>query len=261
MTDIRITQITDLHLGATEAETLGGVRTDDSFLSVLQDAGHRGRADDLLLLTGDLASNCQPQAYRRLNQVLTENNRRAVWLPGNHDDVDLMIQELSNYPRVRVLDLNTWGILLIDSSQPGKPGGRVLEDELLLAQQGLEQLSGKHVLVAMHHSPALLDSAWLDKQRIENQQQLYDILAAHDGVKAVVTGHVHQEFDGRWGDFALYSTPSSCVQFKKYSDDFALSDNPPGYRWFDLYADGSIATGIQYLKGFAQRPNRSCVGY
>ena len=112
-----------------------------------------------------------------------------------------------------------------------------------------------------HHSPVLLHSAWLDTQQIDNHHRLYELLHASGRVKAVITGHVHQQFEGHWGDIPIYSTPSSCVQFKQRSDDFALSDEPPGYRWLDLYPDGNIVTGVEFLNDFYPRPNLSFAGY
>ena len=261
MSTVHITQITDLHLGSDKSETLGGVTTFNSFQSVLRAANAQGRADNLLLLTGDLAGDCQPEAYQLLNQSLVEADKQAIWLPGNHDDVETMKSHLTDYPHRRVFEVGNWGILLLDSSKPNSPGGHFSDRELVFAEQGLDQLSGKPVLVAMHHSPVLINSAWLDKQQIDNHHRLYQMLEAHGGVKAVVTGHVHQQNDSIWGDIAVYSTPSSCVQFEKNSVDFALSDHPPGYRWLDLYADGSLQTGVEFLTDFAQRCDTNCVGY
>ena len=90
MTVVRLTQITDLHLGPDSDAMLGGVRTLESFQSVLQAVDQNGRGTDLLLLTGDLAGDCEPQAYQLLNRTLGEYNKQAIWLPGNHDDVDVM---------------------------------------------------------------------------------------------------------------------------------------------------------------------------
>ncbi len=261
MSTVHITQITDLHLGSDKSETLGGVTTFDSFQSVLRATEEQGRGDNLLLLTGDLASDYQPEAYQLLNQTLVERDKKAIWLPGNHDDIAAMQANLSDYPHVRIYEAGNWGILLLDSSKPSSPSGHVSEKELFLAQQGLDQLTGKPVLVAMHHSPVPVKSEWIDKQKIENHQRLYQMLEAHGTVKAVVTGHVHQHHDSLWGDIPVYSSPSSCVQFEKHSADFALSDYPPGYRWLDLHADGSLQTGVEFLTDFTQRCDKSCVGY
>ena len=261
MSTVRLTQITDLHLGATKDEILGGVTTYDSFLSVLQASEKQGHGDNLLLLTGDLASDSQPGAYRLLNKVLDDNGKKAVWLPGNHDHFKTMQDNLRDYPFTPVLILGGWGILLLDSSKPDGPGGHFSDEELARAEAGLAQLGGKPVLVAMHHSPVAVNSTWLDRQRIDNQQKLYAMLLAHGQVKAVITGHVHQHHDSLWHDIPVYSSPSSCVQFEQYSHDFALSDNPPGYRWIELHEDGSVHTGVEFLQDFTQRCDVDCVGY
>jgi Icc protein len=77
----------------------------------------------------------------------------------------------------------------------------------------------------------------------------------------VLWGHVHQQFDGRWGELPIYSAPSSCVQFKQHSHDFALSDQPPGYRWLDLHPEGTVKTGVEFLQDFAQIPDLNCANY
>lgn len=261
MSTVRLTQITDLHLGANRDETLGGVTTFDSFQAVLRASNAQGRADTLLLLTGDLASDCQPGAYQLLNNSLNDNGREAIWLPGNHDNVELMEANLVNYPRRRLYHADGWAILLLDSSKAGQPGGHFSDTELAFAKQSLKALTGKSVLVAMHHSPVKVHSAWLDRQQIDNHDRLHQLLVDHGGVKAVITGHVHQHHDSLWGAIPVYSTPSSCVQFAQRSDDFALADHPPGYRWIDLHSDGSLQTGVEFVSDFAQQCDRSCVGY
>ena len=261
MSTVHITQITDLHLGADEQETLGGVTTFESFKAVLQASEDQGRADNLLLLTGDLASDYQVGAYRLLNKTLKDKAREAIWLPGNHDNVETMESTLSAFPRVRIYETGNWGILLLDSSKVDQPGGHFSEAELEFAEQGLNELAGKFVLIAVHHSPVLVNSAWLDQQQIDNHHRLYDLLVAHGQVKAVVTGHVHQHHDSLWGEIPVYSTPSSCIQFEQHSHDFGLADKPPGYRWQDLHDNGSLDTGVEFLQDFAQKVDRSCAGY
>ena len=261
MDTIHLTQITDLHLGTDASATLGGVPTLASFAAVLQAVADQGRGTDTLLLTGDLASHCQPEAYRLLNSTLNAHHKQAIWLPGNHDDSELMAANLVNFPPRSVVDLGAWGLLTLDSSQPNKPGGHISDLQLQHVEQGLQTLAGKYILLAMHHSPLPVGCAWLDKQQIDNQQQLQELLSRQGNVRAVITGHVHQQFDGHWGQLPIYSTPSSCVQFKQHSEDFALSEQPPGYRWLDLHSDGTVHTGVEFLRGFAPHPNLDCASY
>ena len=46
----------------------------------------------------------------------------------------------------------------------------------------------------------------------------------------------------------MMSSPSSCIQFAPDSEDFKVDDQPPGYRWLDLHADGSIEAGISRVE-------------
>ena len=45
------------------------------------------------------------------------------------------------------------------------------------------------------------------------------------------------------------STPSSCIQFARHSDDFKVDELAPGYRWLRLHADGSIETDVVRVEG------------
>jgi Icc protein len=245
---LRLNQLTDLHLGDSPDYQFRGVVPLATLQAVLGDVDRSGRGNDLMLLTGDLASDCQPAAYRLLDQLLTEQNRSAIWLPGNHDDALTMEINFSHYPPISVFEHKHWGILMLDSSQSGKTGGYMSQQQLQLVEAGLQTLADKFVLVAMHHSPVSVNSAWLDEHRITNHKQLHRLLSAHGNVKAVVFGHVHQQFEADWQGLPVYSTPSTCVQFASGMDDFMLSNQGPAYRWLDLHPDGGMDTGVQFIE-------------
>lgn len=248
MAILKLNQLTDLHLGETPDYLTRGVATMATFEAVLQELDQRGRGTDLLLLTGDLASDCQPGAYQLLDKLLTKQNRSALWLPGNHDDPLTMQQNLPHYPPTPVFEHKHWGILMLDSSQPGETGGYISNQQFQAIKRGLKQLADKFVLVAMHHSPVSVNSAWLDEHRISNHQQLHQLLSAHGNVKAVIFGHVHQRHEADWHGLPVYSTPSTCVQFAPGLDQFALSNQAPGYRWLDLHPDGHLETGVTFIE-------------
>ena len=258
---VKLTQITDLHLGSKRDSVLSGVRTLESFESVLHAVEQEGRGTDVLLLTGDLAKDCEPQAYQLLNRTLCEHKKQAIWLPGNHDDFALMAANLVDYPPVQIQEMGDWAVLTLDSSQPHEPGGHISDEQLLKVERGLRLLADKFVLLAMHHTPVKVGCAWLDLQQIDNQQALHQLLTAHGNVKAVITGHVHQQFEGSWNGLPIYSSPSSCVQFKQHSDDFALSNQSPGFRWLDLHPDGTVDTGVKFVQDFEQTPDLDYANY
>jgi len=59
---------------------------------------------------------------------------------------------------------------------------------------------------------------------------------------------VHQETQRHRDGIEWMSTPSTCVQFKPASPEFALDDRPPGYRLLVLGDDGSIETGVRRVR-------------
>lgn len=261
MSSVDIVQITDLHLGKSPDFNLAGINPVDSFNAVLDAVDIAGRGDDLLLLSGDLSGDSSAQAYVCLNEILRRRSKRAIWLPGNHDDLELMQAGLVNYPRSPVTDVGGWGIVSIDSSQVGTPAGFISDSELNLLDARLRQLLDRAVILSMHHCPINLGSRWLDHQKIANADELYALLSNYSNIKAVVTGHVHQQYDGLWHQLPLYTTPSSCVQFKQKSDEFCISQLPPGYRWFTLEADGNVVTGVEFIDNFTQIPDTQTTGY
>ena len=236
--------MTDLHLGPTEDYQCRDFNTLDSFKAVLEAFESSSDGKEMILLTGDLASDAQPGAYQQLNKMLFHKKKQMIWLPGNHDDMALMQKYLPDYPYLPVYEHEHWAVLMINSSVAGQPGGEISSQQLQQLKEQLEQLKDKYLLVAMHHSPVSLNSQWLDEHRISNHQKLHSLLVTNGNVKAVITGHIHQQFETDWEGIRVYSTPSTCFQFAENSDQFALSDKNPAYRWIELRPDGHIETGI-----------------
>ncbi len=168
--------MTDLHLGPTADYQCRGFNTLDSFKAVLAAFESNSNGEEILVLTGDLASDSQPGAYQQLNEILAQKNKQAIWLPGNHDHLSLMQENLSDYPYLPVYEHEHWAVLMIDSSAPGQAGGKISNQQLTQLEEQLEQLKDKYLLVAMHHSPVSLNSQWLDEHRISNHQKLHSLL-------------------------------------------------------------------------------------
>ena len=247
MTVLKLTQITDLHLGPTPDFTCRNIATYQTLKSVLAAIEQDGRGEDRLLLTGDIASDGQGQAYRQLDQLLSAQKKQVLWLPGNHDRMDLMQKNFIHFPFMPVFETKSWAIIMLDSSLPGQPEGLISKDQIHQLERYLVALTHKNILVAMHHSPVAVNSQWVDKHRIANHKLLHKLLVAHGKVRAVINGHVHQQHTADWGGIAVYATPSTCFQFKPEAADFALSDQLPAYRWIDLHDDGKINTGVKFL--------------
>lgn len=260
---LRVVQFSDSHLFASTEGKLLGLNTDDSLNRVLDLIAKEQKAMDLLLATGDLSQDASPASYARLLDKLERFSRvPCYWLEGNHDVTEPMRAALPDPHKLSpcVVKLPGWDIIMLDSTIPHEVPGFLHDDDLEFLEAGLKAAK-KHVLVCLHHQPVPMGCKWLDTQIVGSADRFFDVIDRHPNVRAIIWGHVHQEFVGDRKGVKLMSVPSTCVQFKPKSEDFAVDDKAPGYRWLDLHADGRIDTGVSRVKGIKFEVDFSVKGY
>jgi Icc protein len=71
-------------------------------------------------------------------------------------------------------------------------------------------------------------------------------------VRGIAWGHAHQSLDVFRDATRLMCTPATCMQFKPRNPGFLVDDRPPGYRVIDLHDDGSLATEVVWIEGYAR---------
>ncbi len=244
---LRVIQLTDCHIFAAAGDCLRGMDTRRSFEKVLSAALRDCEHSNLLLATGDLAEDGSAEAYRYLAAQFTATGLPTFWLPGNHDDSASMQAQLAGgtLRAARRLLAENWLILLLDSTLAQQVQGRLAESELEFMDSALRRHADRHALVCLHHQALEAGSEWLDAKGLENAAQLRERLARHANVRGVLWGHVHQEAQWHRDGIEWMSTPSTCVQFKPASREFALDERPPGYRCLVLRDDGGIETVVR----------------
>ncbi len=264
---IQVVQLTDCHLGADIGERLAGMDTDESLDQVVGMMSDSVAAHglDLILATGDLANHESAAAYVRLRDKLDALETPSAWLPGNHDSYDLMVNTVGHERVPKVVYLDNWAILLLDTAVPGRVGGRLGPGQLEKLQQQLAVIDpDANIVVALHHQPVPVGSDWIDEQKVEDGDALFELLSGDERLKAIVWGHVHQDFetsDSRLGGARLMATPSTCIQFAPHNEGFKLHDRSPGYRWINLHSDGRLETGVARLEGVALEQDLQSNGY
>lgn len=243
---LRVVQITDTHLHAEPGGTIYGVDVDRGLDAVLERLGQEPHRPELILATGDLVHDAGEIAYRRLRDRLQPLGLPVYCLPGNHDLPGVLEQVLANGPvrRERQVVHGPWQFLLLDSTVPGETGGRLAPSELDFLDAALGAEPERHSMICLHHHPVPIGSPWMDELALANGPALFAVLDRYPQVRAVVWGHIHQEFSGRRRGMALLGTPSTCAQFAPERETPQKDDRRPGYRWFELYPDGTLCTGI-----------------
>lgn len=241
---VDIVQISDCHLSPDRQRELSGVVTYDSLQQVLNSIRANDKAQ-LLLLTGDLTHDGEPEAYQLLQALLEPLAIPWFWLPGNHD-LSAAMAQAATHTRLasKQILLDHWQLLLLDSHQDHQVNGVVSQSELSWLATALKEHPDKYAAVFVHHHLLPVGSDWIDRQRIANAEQLLTLFDATAQLRFVACGHVHQEWQVQRGHYSLLSSPSTCVQFQRHSADFATDTLPPGYRRFTLFADGSYQTRV-----------------
>ncbi|WP_256527339.1 3',5'-cyclic-AMP phosphodiesterase [Gilvimarinus sp. DA14] len=245
-TPVRLIQITDTHLGAADGDTLLGLNTDQSLADVLALIAREQPDPAAVVCTGDVASEPDADCYSRFLDTLQRNFDCPLgWLPGNHDLADVMYQVAHvTQPAHRTMLVGGWLLVLLDSSVPGYVHGELAAAEMAFLRDTLAAHPDTPTLIMLHHQPVAVGSEWIDQYIVRNHAEFFAALESQSQVKAVCWGHVHQTFERLLDERLLLATPSTCVQFKPGCDDFTVDTQMPGYRWFDLYPDGRLETGV-----------------
>lgn len=258
----RLIQITDPHIGDDREHRLAGIQTHESYRAVLAAVAAMTPVPDLIMVTGDIAAQGSAKAYELFSQQIKFLDLPYAWLPGNHDDFAVMQQSVSSSPYWPLLEFGVWRVLSLNTAVAGQTPGALTAEELLFLDSALAREARNPAIIFMHHPPVAVGCAWLDRQRVANAAELATVVGRHRNVKAIFTGHVHQVFQVDWAGTTVHTTPSTCFQFAANRRDFALADDPPGFRWIDLHVDGRLDTGVIYLDSDSrQRVDHSSSGY
>ena len=259
-TDKIIIQITDTHLLKDPKEEFVQVNPEHGFHAVMDDIRKNFPHIDAIIHTGDLAQNAKTETYQRYLDYMQQFAVPFFQVPGNHDDIE-KFPFATALPEPTVVDLGAWQIILLNSAVTGKIDGWFDHEHLERLDTLLENNQDRHVILACHHHPFSMHSKWIDQHILKNTTDLKQILSKYNHVKLVVFGHVHQESVNAWHNTEFLSTPSTFVQFKPRSDDFAFDDIAPGYRCLHLKSDGQYSTKVYRLKDYNPKINKEISGY
>ncbi|WP_413701191.1 3',5'-cyclic-AMP phosphodiesterase [Psychromonas sp. KJ10-10] len=260
--DLDFLQITDTHLFADREKDLLGIKTVQSFEAVVEHA-KKYKNCQAVLSTGDLSQDHSAQSYLDFCHHIKTLDLPCFWLPGNHDIQAIMLPSLlaEGLAQTKIIDSEHWQVILLDSQVEGVPYGLLSESQLDFLDNALASEPNKKTLICVHHHVLPVGSAWLDQHILKNNDVFLEIIAPYANVTAVLSGHVHQAGDTIQDGVRFITTPSTCVQFKPNSDEFALDSVAPGYRFLRLKASGEIETIVERIDEGAFSVDKDATGY
>lgn len=236
----RIIQLSDLHLTGQ----IGKDTSYHAFLACLTKS--LSYAPDFYLLTGDLANHGDTQATDWLFDTLKRTGVPFFAVAGNHDvtiehnlHLPFELREFSpKIPDNRLCDchaicINHWQILLLDSSISGQIYGKLNDYQLDWLHHTLSN-NPSNAIIALHHPPVSVNSAWIDAYQLQNADKFWQIIDKHRHAKLVLSGHVHQTHTLICGHTTVHTALSTHRQFMPYADDFCIDTNAGGFVIIDL---------------------------
>lgn len=245
-----VVQLTDTHLFADPQGTLFDVNTTDSLRSVIASVKKSGLNPDFALATGDLVHDETEHGYQRLEAELRALGMPVYALAGNHDAPSFMVDgavKVLSYP-FRA-ESGSWQFYFLNTHVPGEVHGSLDPGQLDELEKSLSAHPNKFTAICLHHQPVTIGSRWLDRIGLENADALFAAIARYPRVRAVIWGHIHQEWDETRAGVRLLGAPSTCAQFMPKQENFTLDSRPPGWRWLRFFDDGSIDTAVVWIQG------------
>lgn len=261
----RFIQLSDTHLASNAHDTMLGVNTHESFQRVVEMLCADSFTPDFLILTGDVSQKgSDANSYRKVTHLLKNLPYPIYWLAGNHDDIEVMTQVFAGvFDAAKTINTpNQWQIILLNSSVPHSVSGKLSPAELKHFSTCLQKSDYQYSLVFLHHHPIAIGCEWLDPLGLTNAAEFFKIAKSDQRVKAIAWGHAHQVHESEEAGVRYLSAPSTCWQFLPHSKDFKLDvEKTPGYRCFELHADGTIKTWVKRLEHFSAPYDLDAKGY
>lgn len=185
-----------------------------------------------MVITGDLVEHGTAEEYRVLQEVVAGFPLPLKLVAGNHDEPrqlaaafggsELLGRSTSTH---YVEEFAAFALVVLDSWQAGIPSGRLGAEQLGWLDGTLATLQPKPAFVALHHPPAPVGIPFLDGMRLEDEDELSDIIARHPQVVRVLAGHVHRPVTAPFAGTILAVAPSTYL-----ASGLTLNGSVPHYR-------------------------------
>ncbi|MDO4265890.1 MAG: metallophosphoesterase [Eubacteriales bacterium] len=219
-------------------------------LTACADAAKKELSPDLVLISGDLTEDGDPEDYRLLKQKLTElfGDTPLLVTLGNHDckeafrrgwsgcsdhtfsDTDGISEQNLSAPWHTYTDLGSFAVISFDSSREGCPNGLIdsarldwLSDTIIKnGKKPFIFMTHHHLLPRQHATPSVSYDA-----------RLTDLLK-NAPLICTLTGHTHYHFADIFADHPYYTTASLSFRGENISGGIVRFEEVFGYSFYRL---------------------------
>ncbi|MEV6280372.1 metallophosphoesterase [Nocardia sp. NPDC051832] len=224
MRDLRIVQLTDTHIRPAGELLYDAVDTYANLTLVLDRLRASGPID-ALILSGDLTDNGSPEGYRRLRAAVepaaAELGAQVVYVMGNHDERSAFGIELLDHtsgavsikkPHDQVFEVAGLRIIAMDSTTPGRHGGKLEAGQLVWLGRKLRRPAPRGTLLVLHHPPLSSGMAASELLNLDQAVRLAAVVANTD-VRMILCGHNHMTAAGSLAGIPVWVGPAVAYRF------------------------------------------------
>jgi Icc protein len=259
---MKLAHISDLHiLPAGSEATAQGPSSIDVATAIADDLMAISDGLDLVVISGDLTDCADHGSFAAFEKIFARINLPIIVVPGNHDGPSGMMEyarkssvfaewDLSS----RVVEIGNVRILGLNTSVDGLTEGALDDGALALVDQEVRRETDRRLLVVMHHPPLTLGLAQFDGFcRIEQGNELVEILSSAKQTTLILSGHVHRPYAARKGNIACFVAGSmiaphdSALPFG--TDPIRPTTLQDFYFIHDISADGRHVVTPQRVRG------------
>ena len=215
---ITIAHLSDVHLLAHGVRQYGAVEPEDGLRQALVRLARLDPVPQALVFTGDLADRGEPDAYKRLRELVEPAaagmGAQVVWVMGNHDArapyAEGLFDSDDDGPQDRVYDVAGLRIVALDTSVPDYHHGDLTDGQLDWLRDVLSTPAEHGTVLAMHHPPIpvpTLEPAAIIE--LLGQDRLAAVVAGSD-VRQILGGHFHYSSHSTFAGVPVSVASASC---------------------------------------------------
>lgn len=220
---------------------------------------------DLLVATGDLTADGQPEEYAALRELLDGVRMPYLLIPGNHDDRENLRAAFPDQPwedgPFLQYAVDDWPlrILALDTLIPGQVQGSVCAERCRWLDDRLAEQPDRPAVVIMHHPPFATAIGHLDRMGLTDPAGIAAIVAKHRQVVRILCGHVHRPINTVFAGVPASVAPATSFQIQLKLDEskgIAWTREPPAFQLHVGSADGGLLSHIAYVEDYGvwERP-------
>ena len=247
-----IAQLTDSHIrpeGALFADVVDTLAMLESAVDTVLALSPR---PDVVLVTGDLTNDGEPEAYAAIRPTLARLPMPVYAIPGNHDDREAMLAlngvasiGAGSAFRQYAVDLDDLRLVALDSNVPGKPHGELCAERLDWLEAELAATADRPVLIMVHHPPAETGIGFMDRIGLVPDERLDSIIGRHaTRIQRIVCGHIHRAIFYSWQGVPVSVAPGVAhhVILALEGEEPAFVMEPPGFHLHHWSKAGGLVT-------------------